>query len=217
MDLLEKARAFAAQRHADHGCTYGTHDFDYHLNAVEQVLRRFGHEAETLLVAAHLHDVVEDTPTTFDELSEHFGFTVCRLVKGVTDVTHDEQGHPLPNRRARQTVTYQRLRSIAATHPNVVHLKLADRIANVEASMVGINSRHLGMYVRENPFFCREIGAVGGDPKMWDHLDKLLAKDPRRGLLRRLAMAVADPEITRFLETAPPDLMKPLQELIATL
>ena len=38
------------------------------------------------IAAAWLHDVVEDTPATFDELRDHFGPAVARLVGEVTDV-----------------------------------------------------------------------------------------------------------------------------------
>lgn len=41
--------------------------------------------AEPLLLATVLHDAVEDTETTFEELAQHFGFAGARLVRELTD------------------------------------------------------------------------------------------------------------------------------------
>lgn len=224
MTLLERARDFATKAHADAGCTYGVHDFDYHLNAVDQVLLRFGHDDEVLRAIAWLHDVVEDTPVTTEQLLGEFHLQVMSGVAALTDVLVDEDGNPLPNRRARQQRTYAKLRRYArdgwksgwTPHPwpEIVNVKLADRIANVEASMVGINSRHFGMYVTEHPFFCREVGAAGGDPKMWAHLDRLVTKNPLASVAKRINAWATDYSM-KFDGWAalPRDLKKLLEEL----
>lgn len=203
MDILQQVREWAAQRHAEANCTYGVHDFTYHLNAVENVLLRFGHDSVYLRTVAHLHDVVEDTSTALDEIGQRFGMLVMAGVDALTDVTHDMQGDKLPNRRARQQATYAKLRGYCTRNGSwtdlafqdlrqVINVKLADRIANVEASMAGINSRHYDMYVVEHPFFCREVGQVGGDEAMWTHLDKLVTKNPLLAPARRLKQAYTD-------------------------
>jgi (p)ppGpp synthase/HD superfamily hydrolase len=57
--VLERARALAAKLHE--GRPYNDyHPYTYHLDAVEEVLRRFGCSDESLLVAAQLHDSIED-------------------------------------------------------------------------------------------------------------------------------------------------------------
>ncbi len=178
------ARNFAATAHA--GQRYGTHPFTYHLAAVEATLRRFGQEEDQLLAAAWLHDILEDTPTTYEAVCDGFGNRIGELVRGVTDVRVDAEGCPLPNRRARQYWTYEVTREVAGQYPEVVLLKLADRIANTEASLEGgINAQHLGMYLTEHPWFCRQLGGTGypmgtenfsATQLMWDALDKLIKK-----------------------------------------
>lgn len=168
----EAARAFAREKHATQ--MYGEHPFTYHLERVVGQLRKYGHEYDCLLAAGWLHDVVEDTPVTMQELADEFGTSVSLRVDAVTDVLVGPDGEALKNRRARQALTYAKLRRISATYPDVIELKLADRLANMEASLDGVNVQHLSMYLTEHPYFCRQIGQCGGDAKMWDRLDHLV-------------------------------------------
>jgi (p)ppGpp synthase/HD superfamily hydrolase len=77
----EDARAFAIVRHGDQ--RYGQRPYVTHLAAVRAVLRDFD-IGGALGVAAWLHDLVEDTPTTRDEVAERFGPAVAALVWAAT-------------------------------------------------------------------------------------------------------------------------------------
>lgn len=220
--LLDRARAFATAEHEAAGCTYGAHSFDYHLSKVDEALARFGHTDETLRAAAWLHDVVEDTSVTLATISEQFGPLVAEYVDAVTDIKERPNGEPCKNRRERQLLTYAKLRTIAARYPEVINLKLADRIANFEASATGINSQHFTMYQTEHPFFCRQLGAIGGDDRMWAALDRLATIDPRRGPVRRVCKTIKDsgphPEFheraVEQLKSTWPTLWKALENLV---
>jgi (p)ppGpp synthase/HD superfamily hydrolase len=120
--LLEAA-SFAATKHRDQrrkeaqGSPYINHAL-----AVANVLASEGSVTEQeLLVAALLHDTVEDTETTFDELRAHFGETVCRLVQEVTD---DKK---LPKAVRKQMQIDHALTATDAAK----QLKIADKICNV--------------------------------------------------------------------------------------
>ena len=76
---------------------------------------------ETLLVAALLHDTVEDTETTFSELDEAFGSAVRYLVEEVTDDT----SLPKDRRKALQ------IEHAPFISPAAKLLKIADKICNV--------------------------------------------------------------------------------------
>ncbi|WP_299556342.1 HD domain-containing protein, partial [uncultured Mycolicibacterium sp.] len=80
--VLQRAYEVAAQRHADQlrksGDPYITHPL-----AVAQILAELGMDTTTL-VAALLHDTVEDTGYTMAELTAEFGEEVAHLVDGVT-------------------------------------------------------------------------------------------------------------------------------------
>jgi (p)ppGpp synthase/HD superfamily hydrolase len=84
MELSEvesRARAFALSAHGEQ--RYGTHPYVVHLSAVRATLAEFGHAGE-LLVAAWLHDTLEDTTATRVEMRAEFGAEVEALVWAVT-------------------------------------------------------------------------------------------------------------------------------------
>jgi (p)ppGpp synthase/HD superfamily hydrolase len=160
-EILERARSFATRVHA--GQTYGDGvPYTVHLAAVEQVLRRFGATDSALLVAAWLHDSVEDTATTREAVAGAFGERVATLVWAVTN-------EPGANRRERHEKTLPKTRAT----PGAVQLKLADRIANVEASAAGRRDM-LVMYRGEHRTFETALRTPGEHDAMWDHLSGLL-------------------------------------------
>ncbi len=83
---LLRALVFAADKHR-HQKRKGAEASPYinHLIAVAAVLAEAGVVDETLLVAAILHDTIEDTKTTYAELEGAFGPDIASLVREVTD------------------------------------------------------------------------------------------------------------------------------------
>jgi len=75
-----------------------------------------------VLIAAVLHDVLEDTPTTSDEVSQRFGARVCRFVEALSD------DKALPRRRRRE-ITLEELPQMDAL---VKVVKLADLTSNIK-------------------------------------------------------------------------------------
>ncbi len=150
--IEDQARAFAIEKHAAQ--KYGDLPYEVHLSAVREVLRSFDH-AGPLAVAAWLHDVVEDTATTKEEVSARFGDEVATLVVAVTGVG--------PNRKERNASAYAKIRAT----PAAAILKLADRIANVEASRTRPDK--LAMYREEWPSFEGALAGLG-DERMWSRL-----------------------------------------------
>ena len=161
------ARKFAERAHGDQ--KYGNRPYVVHLEAVRAVLADFGIDGD-LGVAAWLHDVLEDTDTTADELEMTFGVKVTQLVYAVTGVGK--------NRKERNECAHRRMRE----YPRGIILKLGDRTANGEASAVN-NPRLLEMYRREYPEFKAHLEPLckfdlGVDEAvlaaMWARLDKVL-------------------------------------------
>ncbi|MEV0774036.1 HD domain-containing protein [Nocardia salmonicida] len=156
-----EAREFAIAAHGDQ--RYGEHPYVTHLAAVRGVLDDFGYGGE-LGLAAWLHDVVEDTSITAEDVESRFGREVLDLVWAVTGIG--------PDRRARNQNAYNKI----AAHPRAVILKLADRTANAEASPLA--SSWMGMYRTEHPTFKAHLGELlADDPtvaRMWERLDRRL-------------------------------------------
>ncbi len=172
--VLVEARAFAVGAHAAVGQTYGDEPYHVHLDHVARVLRHFGLRGDIiLLAAAYLHDVVEDTQVTIEDVEAYFMPDIAGLVDTVTDRRADG---PRPKRKL---ATYARIQR--SKNPFAAVLKLADRIANCEAS-VG-NAKMRRMYEREYPLFREALehmtrGNVPEAEAMWAHLDSLQSDGP---------------------------------------
>ena len=123
-DLVERARAFAIREHRriDHRRKYSKQPYDVHLKAVADLVAGVTDDPE-MIAAAWLHDVVEDTPVTLDDVAREFGDAVARLVDELTDVSRPGDG----NRAARKAIDRAHL---AAASPRAKTVKLADLTDN---------------------------------------------------------------------------------------
>jgi (p)ppGpp synthase/HD superfamily hydrolase len=140
---------------------YGDHSYLVHLEEVRDVLSRFGftpERAPILHQAAYLHDLFEDTPLTPDE-AIHLGAHPDAVQTAL--LVTDEEG---ATRKERKLKTYQKTK----TDPIAVILKLADRIANVEAG------GKIDMYKKEHADFAFHLGGTPSTEEMWKHLNGLL-------------------------------------------
>ncbi|MGH7544147.1 MAG: RelA/SpoT family protein [Gemmatimonadota bacterium] len=79
------------------------------------------------LVAALLHDVVEDTDTSLESVEEEFGPEVGRLVDGLTKIGHLR----FQSREERQVENYRKLLLSIAQDVRIILIKLADRLHNM--------------------------------------------------------------------------------------
>jgi len=163
---VARARDLALVAHGSQ--QYGDQPYRVHLEAVLSVLSRFGVEDEAILAAGWLHDVLEDNRSVCRiDLERSFPEAVVAIVDACTD----GEGESRDERKKRS------LGLIPQTH-NAIVVKLADRIANVEASVQGNDEGKLAMYRGEHGKFSRTLRASPSDrafaAAMWDHLDQLL-------------------------------------------
>jgi (p)ppGpp synthase/HD superfamily hydrolase len=151
------ARAYAVERHGAQA--YGKEPYVVHLAAVRSVLADFGISGD-LAVAAWLHDTIEDTGTTRREIAARFGDSVASLVWAVSGWG--------ATRRQRNADAYFKIRAL----PAAATLKLADRIANVEASRD--RPDRLAMYCAEHEGFATALAGLG-DERLWERLRTAIA------------------------------------------
>lgn len=134
---LVEAYLFAEERHHGQqrksGEPYITHPL-----AVAHILADLQMGVNTV-IAGLLHDVLEDTPTTPDELEQRFGATVRQLVEGVSKLHHSERKLEIFNeagkRRMNIAKTAENLRKLllaVADDLRVMIIKLADRLHNMQ-------------------------------------------------------------------------------------
>jgi (p)ppGpp synthase/HD superfamily hydrolase len=84
--LVTKAADFAARRHRSQKRKDGRTPYINHPVGVAYLLTEIGKVDDPVtLAAAYLHDTVEDTKTTFDELEQEFGSEICEIVRECTD------------------------------------------------------------------------------------------------------------------------------------
>lgn len=163
------ARRFALRAHGSQ--TYGTGEpYCVHLDEVAGHARRFAalfspEDAKTLETAAWLHDTIEDTATTVEDVRDTFGPAVAALVSAVSN-------NPRLHGRELHRDTYARIRS---TGRLAVALKLCDRLANVRNSTPG--DRHWPHYHSDWSLFRSTLyRADDGLEPMWSALEKLFTE-----------------------------------------
>ena len=122
---VERAFAFACERHADQRRRSGE-DFITHPIEVAKVCAGLRLDTDTLC-AALLHDTVEDTSASLDDVREAFGSEIARLVDGVTKLT----GITFQSRDESQAENYRKMMVAMATDIRVILIKLADRLHNM--------------------------------------------------------------------------------------
>jgi GTP pyrophosphokinase len=134
---IQRAFAFAAEAHAGQKRLSGE-DYVYHPLAVAQVVAELGLDT-TSLVAALLHDTVEDTPRTLDDLEREFGTDVARLVDGLTKI--DAIG--FKTREHEQAENVRKMIVAMAGDIRVLLIKLADRLHNMRTlSALSVSKQH---------------------------------------------------------------------------
>src|SRR5436309_664063 len=122
---VEEAFVFACEQHADQRRRSGE-DFIVHPVGVAKICAGMRLDTETL-VAALLHDTVEDTSASLEEVNEKFGDEVANLVDGVTKLT----GITFQSRDEQQAENYRKMMMAMADDPRVILIKLADRLHNM--------------------------------------------------------------------------------------
>jgi GTP pyrophosphokinase len=126
-------RAFQLAREAHGGQTRASGEpYITHTMAVAEILVKLHLDPEAV-AAAILHDVVEDTPVTIEQIEREFGKPVAKLVDGVTKLAFIEQ-KDLIGRGTREHLHAESLRKLLlamAEDVRVVLIKLADRLHNM--------------------------------------------------------------------------------------
>ncbi len=122
---VEEAFAFACERHADQRRASGD-DFIVHPIGVAKICAGMRLDTATLC-AALLHDTVEDTSASLEQVEQQFGEEVAVLVDGVTKLT----GITFQSRDDRQAENYRKMMIAMASDVRVILIKLADRLHNM--------------------------------------------------------------------------------------
>jgi GTP pyrophosphokinase len=125
LEAFRRAYFFAAQAHTGQyrkgGAPYVTHPL-----AVAEILAGWRLDVQTL-IAALLHDVVEDTGVTSEEIAQKFGKAVANLVDGVTKLDKIR----FETKAQAQAENFRKMLLAMARDVRVILIKLADRLHNM--------------------------------------------------------------------------------------
>ena len=123
-NLVERAREFATRGHPriDHLRRFSRQPYDIHLRNVAELVATVT-EDPAVIAAAWLHDTVENTPATLDEIEREFGPELANLISELTDVSRPGDG----NRARRRAIDMDHTAKASGPAQTV---KLADLIDN---------------------------------------------------------------------------------------
>jgi (p)ppGpp synthase/HD superfamily hydrolase len=160
--MRQKARELAISHHGDQ--QYGDHPYSVHLDAVAKIAQPFGEMAE---VVAYLHDVVEDTDITVEQVSAQFGGLVAACVAILSD-------EPGLDRKESKAITYKKMSLVTGEEELALLVKTADRLANVRACIHDGKLDKLSTYQSEHRVFKQSVYRAGLCDSLWDELNSLI-------------------------------------------
>ena len=166
-DLIERARVYATKAHQriDQRRKYSGQPYHVHLDKVAEIVASVTDDAETI-AAAWLHDTVEDTPATLEDIEHEFGLSVAELVEELTDVSKPSDG----NRAQRKSIDRQHSAQASARAKTV---KLADLIDNCR-DITRNDPRFARVYLAEMAELLTVL--VNGDATLYRRAHKVHAR-----------------------------------------
>ncbi len=126
VEVIARAFHFSERAHEGQLRESGALYFEHPPYEVSLILADLELDVETI-AAGLLHDVLEDTTVTREELEEAFGSTVLMLVEGVTKL----EKLPFRNRFEHQAENMRKMIFAMAEDVRVILIKLADRLHNM--------------------------------------------------------------------------------------
>lgn len=125
MEFIEKAYRYAENAHKDQKRISGL-PYILHPTSVACILVGLGMDTDSV-VAALLHDVVEDTDATLDDIKKDFGENIALLIDGLTKLSKIKYS----NREEHQAENLRKMLIAMSNDIRVIIIKLADRLHNL--------------------------------------------------------------------------------------
>lgn len=170
-DLVQRAEEFASNAHAsiDQRRKYTGVPYIMHPKAVADMVAATGASAE-VIAAAWLHDVVEDTPVSLDQVRGEFGDEVAGLVDDLTDVSRRNDG----NRATRVAIDREHT---SRADPRAKTVKLADVVHNL-ADIVEFDPKFAETYLAEKERLLEVLQE--GDASLWRRANDLIRESRKQ-------------------------------------
>lgn len=163
-----RAIAFATKAHDEQQRKYTGEPYINHPIEVARIVSTVPHTTE-MIIAAVLHDTVEDTDTTIEDVSKAFGSEVATLVADLTDISRPEDG----NRAVRKAIDKEHTHKAS---PSAKTIKLADLISNTVA-ITQHDPNFARVYLKEKEELLK--GMSDGDTVLYAKAVQLLAESKK--------------------------------------
>ncbi len=181
---LRRAYAFASKMHQAQKRESGEPYIIHPINVAETLIDY--HVDSTSIIAALLHDTVEDTSVSLEEIRNNFGEDVAKLIDGVTKLTRIEWNSD----KSKQAGNFQKLVLAMSQDIRVLLIKLADRLHNMrtlssihsESKRIRIAKETMEIYVQ----LAERLGLHALKTEMEDIAFRVLHPDVYESLSVRL-------------------------------
>ena len=181
-DLIRRAYAYGTQMHEGQMRHSGEPYFSHPI-AVAAILTEQRLDDATI-VTALLHDTIEDTKSTYAEVSRQFGVEVAELVDGVTKLTNLQ----LSSTQSQQAENFRKLFMAMSKDLRVILVKLADRLHNMR-TIKSMRAEKQAQKARETMEIFAPLAGRMGMQWMREELEdlsfKVLNPDARNSIMRR--------------------------------
>ncbi|MDH3733187.1 MAG: bifunctional (p)ppGpp synthetase/guanosine-3',5'-bis(diphosphate) 3'-pyrophosphohydrolase [Gemmatimonadota bacterium] len=207
LDLLALAFQYSLEKHEGQKRASGE-DYITHCVEVARILSEI--HLDTVSVAASLlHDVVEDTDTSIDEIHREFGEEIGTIVDGLTKLARFEFG----SMAERQVETYRKLLLSMAKDARVILVKLADRLHNMRTLEHVSPAQRERIAIETREIYAPLAHRLGVARVKWE-LEDLAFKHLEPDAYRKLAKSVQQSRKER--ESLVRQMEEPLREELET-
>lgn len=156
--MYQRALQFATNAHGDQVRKYTGVPYIEHPIAVAELIKGLPGHTEEMVAAALLHDVVEDTDATIQDICDEFGTVVGMYVEYLTDISKPEDGN---RKRRKELDAFHYARGPAEAQT----IKVADLIDNT-ADIYKHDPRFWEVYKHEKWFSLNLL--IDADPILWN-------------------------------------------------
>ncbi|HUA10613.1 MAG TPA: bifunctional (p)ppGpp synthetase/guanosine-3',5'-bis(diphosphate) 3'-pyrophosphohydrolase [Solirubrobacteraceae bacterium] len=196
-ERVRDAFVFACEHHADQRRMSGE-EFIVHPVGVARICASMRLDTDALC-AALLHDIVEDTSASIEEVRERFGDTIAGIVDGVTKLT----GITFTSRDEAQAGNFRKMMVAMATDVRVILIKLADRLHNMRTISAMPKSKQLDKARETLDIYAPLAHRLGIHAIKWELEDLAFATlHPRKYQEIKALVAQQRDERERFVQEA---------------
>ena len=203
MELIDRAVAYADNKHRDQKRKDGS-PYIIHPLAVAEIVAEIGLDTDAIL-GALLHDCIEDTDSTYDEIVRQFGSTVAALVEGVTKLTRVEYS----TLEEQQMENLRKMFMAMSKDIRVILIKIADRLHNTRTMQYQTPAKQISKSRETMDIYAPLAHRLGMQKIKWELEDtslKYLDPEVYNQIMQYLAAHQAEAD----------DFMKAIQSKITT-